>query len=285
MASPDGIVVREFPSMKVVSRVTLHGARSEGDVIFSDDLRFFATLAARGARVSLWRAGDTTRRASLPLESWWQLHSYRFTDDNALLVSITSCTGSRHAHDTLSMFRLRDASVEHLCTVPIPQGQHAPLDVECSPDGRYCAFMTGSRIVVFESATGRIVLQLPARPAAYNPACVFLASPLRLAYTETPNTLRVRRIPDGTAEGVPILLCAVPMFPFIWFSPDERFCIVENYGDWIDLYSTRTGRLVTRLRQGESVFPWDDFAISIAFSPDGRHIATGRKGITVWNSL
>src|SRR5262249_7400617 len=149
-------------------------------------------------------------------------------------------------------------------------------DVRFSPDGRIAAVAVGDALYLVDVVTGQELFKLPGQ-----------AGPSRLAFSSDGRTLasggwdKKVRTWDVTTGQELVRVEGLDFVNAIAFAPDDRTVAVSM--GWangeVRLLDIRTGQTLLRL-QGHA-----SYAGALAFSPDGKTLASGQRDTTalVWD--
>jgi dipeptidyl aminopeptidase/acylaminoacyl peptidase len=168
----------------------------------------------------------------------------------------------------------------------IPGGSGCPALF--SPDGKYLACQSGESLLVWETATGRWVRQLPLQKkpwlplrvtaVAFSPDGRTLVSAERDMSFEKP-TSAVQFWELASAKVRLSSPCAPAWYAEACFSPDGKVLAVADAQHNVRLLEAATGMLLQRFAGHQA-----DIG-SLAFAPDGKSVASASADTTilVWN--
>jgi RNA polymerase sigma factor (sigma-70 family) len=264
-------------------RAGLHGhSAAVRGLAFAPDGQRLASACSNGA-VHVWEpaAGKALHRIQAVERSagvYFNLCPVAFTPDGKALVSWGDdrrlrlwdvTTGKERANRPAFLSEL--AGLPHERLKEVPGSAQRFNAVELSPDGRTAAVAFPRAIAVVDVATGQEVARLPEQP-----------SPTRLAFSADGLTLvsggRDKMALWELATGKEVLRIPVPNHvSAVALAPDGRSMAVAT--GWTEgmlhLFDVADGKEFLRLQgHGAAVS-------SVAFSPDGKTLASGQRDTTV----
>jgi WD40 repeat protein len=190
--------------------------------------------------------------------------------DNARLLVVT-CTGQ------LQLWGISPESSREWLTVPVKSEQNG---VALSPDGARLAVPgPDNTIQVRDAASGQLQLTLTGHTGAIH-GLAFSPDGMRLATSSRDHTAKVWDVTTG--KELLTLVGHTAEVDEVVFSPDGTQIATIGYDQTARLWEADSGRLLfTR----EADF-WMDTSqpIGIAFSPDGRYLATAGGPLIIWDT-
>jgi WD40 repeat protein len=265
-----------------LARLNMTDIVYEQGLALSRDAGWFAIRALDGETVAVWKSSPLTLVGTITRHPWMTFRTYGFNRENEFVLVFTTEPKDGNLPDTLWTVRYVDGIPARGFKTVLGKESTQPGFIALSPDASYLAYLDGSLLTVLDCRTGEELLEIPDAARDGANCCRFFPNPPSLVMLEGSYRLKRFMLPDGAGAGEALSHHMLTEPTRVSFGVGPRYFVVQEH-DRDVLRSFPGADLIRELSQRDAVLQWSTQIRSVAFSPDGKQLATGRKGIRIWS--